>query len=114
MGDDGKVNNDLRLVTREGASVVDAAHIVPFSISANDDVRNGIALCKLHHWSFDEGLISIDDNYHVMTSPLLSAQRPTEWLLTELSEKQIMLPQNEALYPAQEALHYHRQNNFLK
>ncbi|MBI5632673.1 MAG: HNH endonuclease [Nitrospirae bacterium] len=105
---------NMRILTLEGASVVDAAHIIPFSVSANDDIRNGIALCKLHHWSFDEGLLSIDENYRVMTTPLLSAQRPTEWLLTELSNKQIMLPQNETLYPAQEALHYHRENKFLK
>lgn len=105
---------NMRILTLEGASVVDAAHIVPFSVSANDDIRNGIALCKLHHWSFDEGLISIDDSYRVMTTPLLSAQRPTEWLLTELSNKQIMLPQNETLYPAQVALHYHRENKFIK
>lgn len=105
---------NMRILTLEGASVVDAAHIVPFSVSANDDIRNGIALCKLHHWSFDEGLISIDDSYRVMTTPLLSVQRPTEWLLTDLKDKQIMLPQNETLYPAQEALHYHRENRFLK
>lgn len=104
----------MRILTLEGESVVDAAHIVPFSISANDDLRNGIALCKLHHWSFDVGLISIDDNYHVMTTPLLSAQRPTEWLLTDLKNKEILLPQNETLYPAQEALHYHRENKFVK
>jgi putative restriction endonuclease len=105
---------NMRILTLEGASVVDAAHIVPFSVSANDDIRNGIALCKMHHWSFDEGLLSIDENYRVMTTPLLSAQRPTEWLLTELRNKQIVLPQNESLYPAQEALHYHRENKFLK
>lgn len=105
---------NMRILTLEGASVVDAAHIVPFSVSANDDIRNGIALCKLHHWSFDEGLISIDDSFRVMTTPLLNAQRPTEWLLTDLKNKQIMLPQNETLYPAQEALHYHRENKFIK
>lgn len=104
----------MRILTLEGASVVDAAHIVPFSVSANDDIRNGIALCKLHHWSFDEGLISIGDNYRVMTTPLLSAQRPTEWLLTDLKNKQVAFPLNEALYPAQEALFYHRENKFLK
>jgi putative restriction endonuclease len=105
---------NMRILTLEGASVVEAAHIMPFSVSSNNDIRNGIALCKLHHWSFDEGLISIDENYCVMTTPLLSAQRPTEWLLTELMNKRIMLPQNEALYPAQEALHFHRNNIFLK
>ncbi|RJQ43054.1 MAG: hypothetical protein C4538_12625 [Nitrospiraceae bacterium] len=105
---------NMRILTLEGASVVDAAHIIPFSVFANDDIRNGIALCKLHHWSFDEGLISIDDNYRVIVTPLISSQRPTEWLLTDLMNKQIMLPQNETLYPAQEALHYHRENKFIR
>ena len=105
---------NMRILTLEGASAVDAAHIIPFGVAANDDIRNGIALCKLHHWSFDERLISIDDQFRVIVTSLLSAQRPTEWLLTELRSKQVLLPQNEALYPAQEALHYHRGNILIK
>ena len=49
----------LRIVTMDGESATEAAHIIPFNISHNDDVRNGICLCKLHHWAFDKGLISL-------------------------------------------------------
>ncbi len=99
----------LRIVTMDGESATDAAHIIPFRVSKNDDVRNGISLCKLHHWSFDKGLISLSKTYQVLVSPLMSDQRPTEWRLTELRDKSILLPEREQLYPAQDALAWHRE-----
>ena len=38
---------------------VDAAHILPWSEYEMDHVSNGICLCKLHHWAFDEAFIAI-------------------------------------------------------
>lgn len=38
---------------------VDAAHILPWAEYDLDEVFNGICLCKLHHWAFDEGIIVI-------------------------------------------------------
>ena len=99
----------LHIVTMDGESATDAAHIIPFRISQNDDVRNGISLCKLHHWSFDKGLISLSETYQVLVSPLMSDGRPTEWMLTELQDKSILLPEREQLYPAQDALAWHRE-----
>ena len=99
----------LRIVTMDGESATDAAHIIPFRISKNDDVRNGISLCKLHHWSFDKGLLSVSQTYHVLVSPLMSDQRPTEWLLTELQDKSILLPERDQLCPAPDALAWHRE-----
>ena len=99
----------LRIVTMDGESATDAAHIIPFRISKNDDVRNGISLCKLHHWSFDKGLISLSKTYQVLVSPLMSNRRPTEWMLTELQDKSILLPERNQLYPAQDALAWHRE-----
>ena len=99
----------LRIVTMDGESATDAAHIIPFRISKNDDVRNGISLCKLHHWVFDKGLISLSTTYQVLVSPLMSDQRPTEWMLTELQDKSIMLPEHDQLYPAPDALAWHRE-----
>ena len=98
----------LRIVTIDGESATDAAHIIPFRISQNDDVRNGVSLCKLHHWSFDKGLISLSKNYQILVSPLMSDRRPTEWMLTELQDKSILLPEHDQLYPAQDALDWHR------
>ena len=35
-----------------------AAHIVPKRKGGTDDPRNGLALCRTHHWAFDVGLFS--------------------------------------------------------
>ena len=99
----------LRIVTMDGESATDAAHIIPFRISKNDDVRNGISLCKLHHWVFDRGLISLSETYQVLVSPLMSDRRPTEWMLTKFQDKSILLPKRDQLCPAQEALAWHRE-----
>jgi hypothetical protein len=50
---------------------VDAAHILPWAEYDLDEVRNGIALCKLHHWAFDEGILIIsfhEGKYYVNIS----------------------------------------------
>ncbi len=99
----------LHILTMDGESITEAAHIIPFNISGNNDVRNGISLCQLHHWSFDKGLISVDRDYKVIVSHLMLERGPTEWLLTNLRGRLIRLPNHDKLYPAQEALAWHRE-----
>jgi len=41
----------LRVVLEGGLYIVDAAHLIPFAETHDDDPRNGIALCKNHHWA---------------------------------------------------------------
>ena len=98
----------LQILTLNGESVTEAAHIIPFSKSNNDDVRNGISLCKLHHWAFDRYLFSVDASYKVVVSELMTEQGPTEWKLATLNGKDILLPGEKKLYPAQDALEWHR------
>ena len=64
----------LCCLTTDGAAIVDAAHIEPFAENQNDDIENGLALCKNAHWMFDEGLWSVRNDGRVM----LSAHRFTE------------------------------------
>ena len=64
----------LCCVTADGAAIVDAAHIEPFAAAQNDDIENGLALCKNAHWMFDEGLWSVGKDGRV----LLAKQRFTE------------------------------------
>jgi len=51
-----------------------AAHILPFARFGNDDMRNGMALCKMHHWLFDKGLISVDQHYLALVSKEIEAK----------------------------------------
>jgi putative restriction endonuclease len=44
----------------QGRPEVQAAHIYPVEKEGPDDVRNGLALCRFHHWAFDGALIGID------------------------------------------------------
>ena len=100
---------ELDIRTASGASITDAAHIIPFSVSYNDDIRNGMSLCKSHHWAFDTGLISLDDDYQVIVSPSMSEQGPTASMLTQLRNRRIWLPRDGEHYPAQDALTWHRE-----
>ena len=100
----------LRILTASGESVTEAAHIIPFSVSQNDDVRNGISLCKLHHWAFDKGLISVSENYRVMIARLIESEGPVESMLSVFRNSAVLLPEHNQLYPSQHALDWHRQN----
>ena len=94
----------LKICAPSGESVTDAAHIVPFSVSHNDDIRNGMSLCKVHHWAFDTGLISVNEAYRVIVSPSV-----TESMLTGLDNREIYLPREPKLRPHTEALAWHRE-----
>ena len=99
---------ELNIRASSGESVTDAAHIIPFSVSYNDDIRNGISLCKSHHWAFDTGLISLNDDYQVIVSPSMCEQGPTEGMLTQLHDKRIRTPENDRYHPDRGALEWHR------
>ena len=104
----------LCIVTATGESATDAAHIIPYHELQNDDLRNGLSLCKLHHWAFDQGLISFSNSHRVVVSRELSDQKPTEWMLTELRRKRIQLPNRVQHYPAPDAMAWHREYVFEK
>jgi putative restriction endonuclease len=99
----------IRIITSEGHTAVDAAHIIPWSISKNDDIRNGMALCKLCHWAFDEGIMGVSDGYTVITSPQINLTKNVPGLLMTLADRAIIPPVDRDLWPAQRHLKWHRQ-----
>lgn len=56
----------IRRFSVSGYPEVEAAHIYPKEKDGSDDFRNGVALCKLHHWAFDSGLIALSDDLVVI------------------------------------------------
>jgi putative restriction endonuclease len=98
----------VRIVTSEGHTVVDAAHIVPWSVDQNDDIRNGMALCKLCHWAFDEGMMGVSDSYSVITSRQIGADQNVPGFLLTLSGRGIIPPGDRELWPEQKYLGWHR------
>ena len=95
--------------TDKGSGLVDAAHIMPFAEFHNDDPRNGVALCKNHHWGFDAGWFSATNAYKVAVSPRLmnAASYVTAGAL-------LRLPANLQHAPAPEALAWHWANVYKK
>ena len=99
----------VRIVTSEGHSVVDAAHIIPWRVSHNDDIRNGMALCKMCHWAFDRGMMGVSADYSVILSPQIRVEPNFPGLLFTLTERRIISPTDQDMWPAQENLLWHRQ-----
>ncbi|MBE2233241.1 MAG: HNH endonuclease [Anaerolinea sp.] len=100
----------IRMLTIDGHTAVDAAHIVPWSVSHNDDPCNGMALCRLCHWTFDEGLLGVSARYAVLLGRQL-AQSPNvagHLLTLALRGRPIIGPGEQSLWPDLDALAWHR------
>lgn len=91
-----------------------AAHIVPKRRSGTDDPRNGLALCRTHHWAFDVGIFSLSDEYEVLLSQALNKADARNCTLVDLKSKSILLPRNEVVQPHPKALAWHRTEVLLK
>jgi len=101
----------VRLLTPEGRTAVGAAHIVPWRETHNDDPRNGLALCGLHHWTFDEGLVTVERGYTVKVSPVVRDKEGSV-ALRQLAGGGLRLPSDPNLAPAAEALAWHADHVF--
>lgn len=104
----------IRMLTPDCHTVVDAAHIVPWSLTHDDTVQNGMALCRLCHWTFDEGLITVSGLYAVLVSKQLSANNNIPSHMQTLAGRSIIGPAEQTLWPDKDALHWHQQKIFRK
>lgn len=99
----------MRLTSTFGHNFIDACHIIPFSVSQNDKVSNGIALCPNMHRAFDRGLLSISTDYKVLVSPHVYEDEEHVYSLSRLKNRIIALPQAKQYFPSQESLEWHRE-----
>ena len=105
--------------TSDNHTVVDAAHIIPWRVSQNDALRNGVALCKLCHWVFDEGLVTISSSYKVLISDELTAPYNSGGYLLTLEGQKIYGPQStifngdtKLFWPDITSLEWHKEHVF--
>jgi putative restriction endonuclease len=87
----------------------EAAHIVPRGLKGADDARNGLALCKSHHWAFDRGLFGIWPNRRIAVRPAAAAE-PRNHHLGQFDGELMRPPTNLALQPDLDALAWHLAN----
>lgn len=95
-----------------------AAHIVPHSVNGKDDILNGISLCRLHHWAFDTGWFSIENDYSVILSKRWDMLPQNFGRMRNLpvfnESSKIILPSDSNAYPHASALEWHRENIFTR
>ncbi|GAB3537041.1 HNH endonuclease [Pontibacter brevis] len=102
----------MRLVSNHGFSMIDACHIVPFSLSKDDKINNGLALCPNLHRAFDRGLISVDERLTVLVSDAIAEDTENSYALQHLKRKPLTLPFGAKHYPDAGNLAWHRQHVF--
>ena len=106
--------SELRIDAIMNISMVDVCHIDPFHESFNESVTNGFTLCPNLHRAFDNGLISVDDNYRVLISNRFKENSNTPYRIKDFEQKLIILPQNHKFYPSLEGFKKHREKfNFV-
>lgn len=102
----------VRVLLDQAASLVEAAHLIPFNVSRNDKPSNGMALCPNHHWAMDRHLIApVPDArrragvWQVNEARLddrIEGQRD----LVAIAGKSVIPPSEQKFYPAVESLRW--------
>jgi len=102
----------IRVRTLDGHTAVTAAHIRPWSETQDDRPVNGMALCRMCHWTFDEGLLGVSQGYEVIASQQLTVPNNLPGYLTNLEGRSIVGPSQKPFWPDTASLRWHHENVF--
>ena len=102
----------VRIRTLDGHTVVDAAHIVPWSVGRDDRPANGMALCRTCHWTFDEGLLGVSLTYQILASSQLGYASNLPGYLIDLEGCGVVCPTQRAYWPDPGSLMWHHKHVF--
>ena len=102
----------IRMITPEGHTIVEAAHIKPWALSRDDLPSNGLALCRLCHWSFDEGLMSVGKGYEVLVSKQAKKDPNILGPIMTFADRPIFRPSEQLYWPSQDNIAWHRKSVF--
>ncbi|EHA1077537.1 phosphorothioated DNA-binding restriction endonuclease [Vibrio alginolyticus] len=86
---------------------IEAAHIKWKQYSGACEVSNGVALCSIHHKALDKGVIAFNNDLKVQVSPAAMGGAMVEQLIWRYENKQISLPREASLYPADNFVEWH-------
>ena len=103
----------MRVYLKNGQTLIDGCHIMPFSKTQDDTITNGIALCPNLHRAFDNGYITISNDYKVIVSSHL-IETESNYSIHQFHNKKINLPMSEIHYPRKDVLEWHRDCVFEK
>ncbi len=91
----------------KGNPEADGAHIYPKRLNGRDVVENGISLCKLHHWAFDAGWFSLEDDLTILVRSDIPDTEAYSFITTYRG-KRIAVPENQKHSPHPVFLREHR------
>jgi hypothetical protein len=98
-----------------GNPEVESAHIFSRKHNGPNIPQNGLALCKFHHWAFDNGLFSIADDYSILVSETIAInpeKRKEYEEITAFEGKKINPP--KVAFPHKKFLKKHRKEHGFK
>ena len=98
----------IRIISPDSHTVVDAAHIKDWAVSHDDSPTNGLALCKLCHWTFDSGLVGFDNDYKVIIARSITRDGNLPGHIQQFAHRPMILPGQECYHPAKDNLAWHR------
>jgi putative restriction endonuclease len=101
----------MRVISGFDIQMVDACHIVPFSVSHDDTITNGISLSPNFHRAFDRGLISLNEDYRVIVSNSFT-ESASNFALKSFEGKRILLPSEKHHLPSIENIKWHNEKIF--
>jgi putative restriction endonuclease len=99
----------LRIINGGGRAEAQAAHIRPVAKDGPDSPRNGLALSSTVHWMFDRGLLSIDDDFKILTA---RDAVPDEVRRLLNPSGYINVPEDYRVQPHKQFLRFHRERIF--
>jgi putative restriction endonuclease len=95
----------LQLLSTTGAApLLDACHIVPWSVSHDDTIGNGLALCPNLHRAFDRHLFWIDSDYRVRVAEGFGELSGHDYGIQRFNGQHLRLPKVQAWWPRVENL----------
>ena len=95
----------LQLLSTTGAApLLDACHIVPWSVSHDDTIGNGLSLCPNLHRAFDRHLFWIDSDYRVRVADGFGELGGHDYGVQRFNGAQLRLPKVRTWWPRVENL----------
>ena len=91
---------------------LEGAHIKWHCAEGPDDVRNGLALCALHHSLFDAGAFTLDMERRIKLAGQLRGTGLADSLACH-ARQEVLLPHGVDEQPAEEFLAWHRREVFV-
>jgi putative restriction endonuclease len=109
----------IRVKITDDLTLVEAAHLIPFSESWNDRPDNGLALCPNHHWAMDSNLIAPCPHEEYRSGiwrvgPLLDSRIEGQKDLVALENQPVIAPAEEKFYPALRSLQWREEHLRVK